>query len=536
LNWIEELVVSRIANESNVFIVETDDLIRIEQLIRFLIKKGEVFGFRKPLPFPREDKRFEKANPVVIEFDVLGRKAVRYNVKNGKLVKVAVQIQNIFQHGAREPVAYVVHYIYREEHGRMLADTLMSLSNSNEYYLYRSTVFVFAFSRHLFPKNMLTFIPVIKVLPSRSEKEELVRKLSNIYGVDIDPSIVDHLKGLNLKETETCIRKALTRKARLEDAILEAKTKKFELLGVKLGYPKLGLERIGGYDNVKKWIRENVINVVNKLDLAIKLGIGVPRGILFVGPPGTGKTIFCRALAAELKVPLLELQSSQIFSRFLGETEAKIEAITTLANEISPSILFIDEAEQLFQSRARVVSADAGTSVRATAMLISALGSEERKFIMLMTANFPEMLDEALVRRGRIDAVIPILYPDRKAREEILRVHLEVVRKIPVTNIKTVVSKVAEATPFWSGAELEALVIDVAKKKLISGSKSKLSVEDFLETVRKIKIDVDARKQYITSFMENLEKSLRNAPIIKELFEYQFETLKDEIEEARALL
>jgi len=526
--WLKDLIIIRRSNESNSILLVTDDPFRLQHIRKFMLSDSiKELGFRRIVKSKGGVEKVDKdIKPTIYEIDVLSNTVWRY--ENAAKTVTRKTLKDLLHEAQSSPVLILMHYFYRKQEAQQYENFILSFAINDNIHAYRSTLLVMTVSELLFQQHLLDLVGIVKIKPTSREKEEIISRICNKYRLS-KPNI-QLFKGLNLHETQT----VMLKKALLGDSITyeklvtEFKKKKFEKLGTRLDFPRMGLERIGGYENVKKWLRENVISLLKNIDLTVKLGIGIPRGVLFIGPPGTGKTVFSKAIAGELGLPFIEVQASNIFSRYVGESEANVARLVELANDIGPSILFVDEAEQLFQSRERIIATDSGVTQRVTAIMLSALGREDRNFTLIMTANYIRLLDKALIRRGRIDAIVPVLYPDKRAREEILRVHTNIVRKIPLSKDFSY-KKIAELTPWFTGAELEALIIDSVKKMIAKG-KDKLDMETVLEVLRKYKINIDERKGKAESYLNEI-REIEDAPIIEDLFHEQLELLRNEPEE-----
>jgi transitional endoplasmic reticulum ATPase len=223
--------------------------------------------------------------------------------------------------------------------------------------------------------------------------------------------------------------------------------------GIEFVQPTRGFESIGGYDFLKQYIRNNIILPMQDPDLAKQYGINVPKGLILFGPPGTGKTYFVKTLAKEVALPLLQLDPSTFLRGIVGETEQRIKQIQQIVESLAPCILFIDEIDQLFMSRANIVSTDSGVSRRMISMLLTWFGDENRKSIIIGTTNYIEQIDEAFLRPGRIDVLIPVLYPDYEARLQILQIHS---KNKPVD--KNALPEIAKKTAFYTSAELAYII------------------------------------------------------------------------------
>ncbi len=195
--------------------------------------------------------------------------------------------------------------------------------------------------------------------------------------------------------------------------------------------------------------KENLAEIVNYLHDPSKykeIGASMPKGVLLVGPPGTGKTMLAKAVAGEANVPFFSMSGSEFVEMFVGMGASKVRDLFKQAKEKAPCIVFIDEIDAIGQKRS---GGQYG-------------GNDEREqtlnVIILAATNRPESLDPALTRPGRFDRRVPVELPDLKGREDILKVHA---KKIKVAD-DVDFSKIARMAAGASGAELANIVNEAA--------------------------------------------------------------------------
>ena len=300
---------------------------------------------------------------------------------------------------------------------------------------------------------------------------------------------------------------------------------------IRRGIPRVTWEDIGDLEEAKEKIREIVELPMKHPELFKHLGIEPPKGILLYGPPGTGKTLLAKALANEIGAYFIAINGPEIMSKYYGESEQRLREIFEEAEKNAPSIIFIDEIDAIAPRREEVTGE---VEKRVVAQLLTLMdGLKERgRVIVIGATNRPEALDPALRRPGRFDREIEIRPPDKRARKEILQVH---VRNMPLAD-DVDLDKIAEMTHGYTGADLAALVKEAAMSALRRFIKSgkidlnkpipaevlkqlKVTMADFLEAmkyvqpslIREIYIEVpEVRWEYIGG-LEDVKQQLREA-------------------------
>jgi transitional endoplasmic reticulum ATPase len=290
------------------------------------------------------------------------------------------------------------------------------------------------------------------------------------------------------------------------EVFTEYKIKILREMGLEYVRPERGFESVGGYDYLKRYVTNRIIKILRSPDLAEKYGLSVPRGILLYGPPGTGKTWFAKALAKEIGLPMVIVDPSTFLRGIVGETEARVKQVTAVIESLAPVVVFIDEFDQLTLSRQAVMSTDSGVTRRMANMLLSWLGDESRKSFMVGATNFISDIDPAFLRPGRLDEIIPVLYPDFGARLEILRVHTSIVKRIPLGDVD--LAEIARLTHMWTGAELEKLVLEASGLAMESDSQH-VGQEHFYQALKNIQVNVGEREERLKKMVQEL-MSLEN--------------------------
>ena len=390
-----------------------------------------------------------------------------------------------------------------------------------DYYRKRHAIVVFAENPEMFiDDDTLKRSIVIDIPPSTDEeRRSMIQYAARLHGVELSEAELENLvavsRGLPLHDLESALLESISRYGTIkQDVITAMKYEYVRKTGIlDIEEPAHGFDAVGGYDVIKEFVKYNIIDILKNPKRAERLGLRPPRGILLFGPPGTGKTWFARAMARELGLPFMRLRTERIFSRYVGESERNIARAIEIAESVAPAVLFIDEIDRF--GRRTAIDTDSGTTRRVFSIMLEWLGDERRKVIVVGATNTPEYLDEAFRRVGRFDYIVPMLYPDHRARLEILRVHTSVVRKVPLAE-DVDLSEVARKTEYWTGAELEELVIRAARRAFREGS-DVVAMDHFLKALRSFRINVEERQQQLEHYMQLAEKLTNDVEFLERL-------------------
>ena len=236
---------------------------------------------------------------------------------------------------------------------------------------------------------------------------------------------------------------------------------------------------VAGIDEAKEELVE-VVDFLKNPERYRKLGGQIPKGVLIVGAPGTGKTLLAKAVAGEAGVPFLSISGSEFVEMFVGVGAARVRDLFEQAEKLAPCIIFIDELDAL--GKARSIGGLAGNDEREQTLnqlLVQMDGFDTKNGVIIMAAtNRPEILDPALLRPGRFDRQVALDLPDIKGREQILRVHARQITLGPDVDLASVAGKTAG----FAGADLANIVNEAA---LHAARKNKTVVEmsDFEEAI-----------------------------------------------------
>ena len=238
---------------------------------------------------------------------------------------------------------------------------------------------------------------------------------------------------------------------------------------------------VAGEDEAKENLAE-IVDYLHNPGKYTEIGASMPKGLLLVGPPGTGKTMLAKAVAGEANVPFFSMSGSEFVEMFVGMGASKVRDLFRQAKEKAPCIVFIDEIDAIGQKRDNRVGGNDEREQTLNQLLTEMDGFEGNTGVIILAAtNRPETLDPALTRPGRFDRRVPVELPDLKGREEILRVHAKKVKVAPGVDF-THIARMASGA---SGAELANIVNEAALRAVRSGHKtvSQADLEESIEVV-----------------------------------------------------
>lgn len=250
---------------------------------------------------------------------------------------------------------------------------------------------------------------------------------------------------------------------------------------------------VAGLDEAKAELQE-VIEFLRTPEKFQRLGGKIPKGVLLVGAPGTGKTLLARAVAGEAGVPFFSLSGSEFVELFVGVGAARVRDLFEQAVQKAPCIVFIDELDAL--GKARGLAPSAGHEEREQTLnqlLVEMDGFDASTGVVIMAAtNRPEILDPALLRAGRFDRHVALDKPDIKAREAILRVHTQNVRLAPEVDLRTIAAR----TPGFVGADL-ANVVNEAALLAVRRGREAVTMADFDDAVDRLVAGLEKKNRVI---------------------------------------
>ena len=262
---------------------------------------------------------------------------------------------------------------------------------------------------------------------------------------------------------------------------------------------------VAGEDEAKENLQE-IVNYLHDPGKYQEIGASMPKGILLVGPPGTGKTMLAKAVAGESQVPFFSISGSEFVEMFVGMGASKVRDLFSQAKEKAPCIVFIDEIDAIGQKRSGGQYGGNDEREQTLNQLLTEMdGFDDNSGVIILAATHrPESLDPALTRPGRFDRRVPVELPDLKGREEILKVHARKIKLAENVDFSTVARMASGA----SGAELANSVNEAALRAVRDGRKlvTQADLEESIETViagyQKKNAILTDREKWIVSYHE----------------------------------
>jgi SpoVK/Ycf46/Vps4 family AAA+-type ATPase len=354
-------------------------------------------------------------------------------------------------------------------------------------------------------KSLIVLSPVTKIppeleksisavvdweLPNRQEIEQAARKVlpslpaATQQVIESDPTFIERVVegalGLTLIEAENVFAKSAVRTHTFDlETILEEKKQIIRKSGLLEYYEhREEFSDVGGMEILKDWLvkRRNAFS-----SRARDFGLPLPKGILLIGVPGTGKSLTAKAVGALWQMPLLRLDVGKVFGGLVGSSEENIRSVIKTAEAIAPAILWIDELEKGFSGTQSSGQTDGGTTSRVFGTFITWLQEKTTPVFVIATANNVQALPPELLRKGRFDEIFFCDLPDREDRRQILDIHVRKKRRDPG---QFDMDKLVDATVDFSGAELEQAVVAALYDAFDSGND--LTTEGLLETIKDV--------------------------------------------------
>ena len=269
--------------------------------------------------------------------------------------------------------------------------------------------------------------------------------------------------------------------------------------------PKVWWKDVGGLDDIKKSLSDNLIVAMKEPSRFTKMGIKPPKGALIYGPPGCGKTLLGRALATETGANMILVRGPEILSKWLGESEKAIREIFRKAKSSSPCVVIFDELDSIARYKSGEMGGGGGSGTSQT--ILSQLLTEieegiSSRVVVIGITNRPEILDNSLLRTGRLDLVLYVTPPDEKGRLEIIKI---LTQKMPLAN-DVKLQEIAVATQNYTGADLAALCREAAVEAMRNDS-IKISNHDFANSLKRVRPSITKE---VDQWYNTIKESISN--------------------------
>lgn len=512
MNWLVELQTKRLAQNTNVYIVETFDMQRLEQLRNIT----------------KEEKGQSKLTELLkIKYD----NAVEWNLQRDELTslkngeKIASDTMVDRQHQLDDMLIdtktfAMIYYVFIQAHADRLSDSLEAWAQDKGMHSNSSTVVVFTSDAGLFSDTLRRLCYHITIEPSTADErrtilentaktlaEDFEGKFNRKLKLRVTEDLVQASSGLDLHSTETAaLESFFLNPLRQFDvsAFTNHKIRIVKEYGMEFILPTFGYRLVGGEGMLKAYTIDNVIVPLRDPELAERYGVGIPKGMIIAGIPGTGKDHFTEATAYELGLAMVKLTPADFFRGVVGESESRVKKVFNLIESLGRVVVYIPEIDQMFLKRGTVAMTDSGVQRRITDMMLDRTGKRDRQYFLMGSTNFIDQMDNASIRPGRFDEVVLQLPPSTPARKEILTIHTSGLRKMPLgTNVDF--DDLAEKTFCWTPAELEKLCL-TAGRIAMKEKAAKILAKHFNAALGTIEINMPERQQRMHEMVTAMNK------------------------------
>lgn len=323
----------------------------------------------------------------------------------------------------------------------------------------KSIIFSQGFAK--LPKELEKEVHVINLdLPSKEDLGVVLRHVCKKFNVDFEDiqdkdMLLESALGLTIMEAKKAYSVAIIQSdgnlsSKEVDYILKEKERIIKNSGfLDYYHHKESLKDVGGLKNLKDWLKKRG----RAFEASAKdYGLEYPRGVLLLGIPGTGKSLCAKAIGSEWKRPIIKLDMGRIFGGIVGESESNVRKALQIAEALSPCVLWIDEIEKGFSGLSSSGASDGGTTSRVLGTFLTWMQEKKKPVFVVATANDISKLPPELLRKGRIDEIFFVDLPSKRARKEIIQIHLERIKRKPS---KFNLESLSESMEGFAGAEIE---------------------------------------------------------------------------------
>lgn len=341
---------------------------------------------------------------------------------------------------------------------------------------------------HLLPRELQKEVVVLELpFPPKEDLKVMFEHVCNQHGVSSDiveesDKILDAALGLTIMEARLAFSKVIVRHGRITDYEIPDIISEKESIIKKSGFleyyhPNEDLSDVGGLEVLKNWLSKRGKAFGKGAE---DYGLDTPRGVLLLGIPGTGKSLSAKAIANSWRFPLLRLDMGKVFGGIVGESERNIRGALSVAEAIAPCVLWIDEIEKGLSGGQSSGSTDGGTTSRVLGTFLTWMQEKKKPVFVVATANDVSVLPPELLRKGRVDEIFFVDLPASKAREEIIKIHLQRKKREPENFDLDSLAKMSRG---FSGAELEEALKEAMFTAFDEGEE--LTTEHFQKAIKK---------------------------------------------------
>lgn len=340
------------------------------------------------------------------------------------------------------------------------------------------------------PKSLEKFITILE-MEYLTEKEitAQIKQFAEEQNETISDTLLEKMslafKGLSEFEIENLLASSIATEGSFSDENLKLILEQKRQMIMKSNVLEMitvteTIDSIGGLANLKRWL-DRKANIFKNINRANEYGVDMPKGVLMAGVPGCGKSLAAKATSQLFEVPLLRLDMGRIMGKYLGESETNMHNAISLAEAISPCILWVDELEKAF---AGASGSGHEVTVRLFGTLLTWLQEKKSPVFVVATANDISKLPPELLRKGRFDDIFYVSLPNEEERKKIFEIHI--CKRRPQDISKIDISKIAKETDGYSGADIEGVVIEAVETAFCQ-NKPSLTTEIISDTVKNTK-------------------------------------------------
>jgi SpoVK/Ycf46/Vps4 family AAA+-type ATPase len=537
--WINRLLAKRRAQYSNVLVALTKDVKRLSQFVGQVLALDDYSDFRIYSYEPWEglseyDRAQGNFRPTQIEQRASGEYAQIVQLANQ--ATAADNLRQVLQHmggvlRARKAVL-LLKWMETETRNSALIQALRAWAHDRQIMVRGSFVVLFAgnLTAVLDPLTIEGVAQVTPPLADASERGWQIDQVASQLEVRLSDEersqLVQGTSGLDLHQLEAVLVEAYHQSVDRTFPLEIIKGLKSELIRqsqlVEVEEPDPhGFAGLGGYEALKSFLKEQVVKDLREPSKVALWGTKLPRGLVLFGPPGTGKTVFAKALARETDLPFINFRTENLWGSLLGQSGQQFAAAIRLVEQMSPAIVFIDEIDRLGREPSGRGDGASEESLRVFNQVLEWRADPKCRSIIVGTTNMPESLSKRFTRPQRIQHLIPFLYPDEEARRQILAIHLGltgVTTKPPLalddSALNEVLMKIAARTKDYSGAELEMLVMQARRCGMNSGSPS-MSAEHLEQALAQSQINMSQRQEEKEHYLQLAQTYTRDCRLLE---------------------